>query len=68
MKSLIFNKSFIKRFESCRQLSADQSDVPAFRRGIFVLERCGACSGKSAETKMGVSVESGHHFDLASPT
>jgi len=32
------------------------------------LERCGACSGKSAETKMGVSVASGHHFDLASLT
>jgi len=40
---------------------------PPFRRGIFVLERCGACSGKSAETKMEESEASGHHFDLASP-
>ena len=39
---------------------------PPFRRGIFVLERCGAGSGKSAETKMKVRGANGHHFDLAS--
>jgi len=40
---------------------------PPFRRGIFVSERRGACSGVSAETKMRESVANGHPFDLASP-
>jgi len=35
--------------------------------GIFISERCGACSGKSAEIKMGVREANGHPFDLASP-
>ena len=41
---------------------------PDFVGGIFILERCGACSGKSAEIKMGVRGANGHPFDLASPT
>ena len=61
---LIFNKSCINRFESCRQLSADQKDAPGFAGAFLFAADTRACSQRMRKAKMGVSVANGHRFGL----
>jgi hypothetical protein len=62
-----WSKSPANRFESCRQLSADQMNVPGFA-GAFLFEADRrACSLRMRRTKMEVSVANGHSFDLSLP-
>ena len=53
---------------SIGESSPPQTDLPAFQAGIFVLELCRPCPGKTGKIKMSLSQKSPHTACALSPS